>query len=83
MCVEEREAEVWARHKAEAAVVCTEEKVISGLLGGTGIWEEHQPQARQMKRMAYDGIPGPGEWLVCVCGADACCSRAPGVDIQV
>ena len=57
--------EVQAGRKAEVAVVCAEEKVISGLLGGMGMREEHQLQARQMKQLVYDGIPGPGEWLVC------------------
>ena len=66
-CIEEREAQAQARCKAEAAVVRAEEKVISGLLGSMGMREEHQLQARRMKQMAYDGIPGPGEWLVCIC----------------
>ena len=72
---EEREAEARARRKAEAAVVrAEEEKVISELLGGTGMREEDQPQARRMKRMAYDGMPGPGESAVGgrgACDADA------------
>ena len=56
------------RRKAEVVVVhVEEEKVMAELLGSRGMWEEDKPQVSQMKWMAYDGMPGPGEWLVCVC----------------
>ena len=54
------------RRKVAAVVVRVEEE-IAELLGGTGMREKDKPQASQMKWMAYDGMPGPGEWLVCVC----------------
>lgn len=66
---EEAEAEARARRKAEAAVErLEEERVICELLGGAGMREEDQPQARRMKRMAYDGMPGPGELHGFACG---------------
>ena len=43
------------------------EEEIAELLGGMGMREKDKLQASQMKWMAYDGMPGPGEWLVCVC----------------
>lgn len=59
---EEQEAEGRARRKAEAEVErMEEERVICELLGGAGMRDEDQPQARKMKQMAYDGMPGPGE----------------------
>ncbi|GJJ13426.1 hypothetical protein Clacol_007680 [Clathrus columnatus] len=59
---ESQQAAVRARRKAEDAVArLEEERVIGELLDGAGMREEDQPQARRMRRMAYDGMPGPAE----------------------
>ena len=51
--------------------MCAEEE-IAELLGGMGMREKDKPQVSQMKQMAYDGMLGPGEWLVCVCVCMQC-----------
>lgn len=59
---ESQQAALRARRKAESEVArLEEERVISELLDGAGMREEDQPQARRMRRMAYDGMPGPAE----------------------
>ncbi|KAF8527601.1 hypothetical protein BU17DRAFT_61726 [Hysterangium stoloniferum] len=59
---EAKQAALRARRKAlEMMQRLEEERVICELLGGQGMREEDQPQARRMKRMAYDGMPGPPE----------------------
>jgi len=59
---EERQAEARALRKAAEEVDrMEEERVICELLGGAGMREKDQPQARRMKKMAYDGMPGPAE----------------------
>lgn len=59
---ESAQAALRARRKAESEVArLEEERVISELLDGAGMREEDQPQARRMRRMAYDGMPGPAE----------------------
>jgi hypothetical protein len=61
---EEKLAEERAKRKAEEEVRRKEEeRVISEMLGGLGMREEDQPQARRMGKMAYDGMPGPGGCL--------------------
>lgn len=66
---EKREAEARARRKAEEAVQrLEEERVICELLQGKGMAEQDQPQARRMRRMAYDGMPGPGAYFVLLAG---------------
>jgi len=59
---EEREAERRAKRKAVEEVRREEERrVIREMLGGMGMREEDQPQARRMGKIAYDGMPGPGK----------------------